>query len=163
MRQVDDGPEVAYLDAHSLERGAGGSERFLVADPGVFVAADRDVELSLAVHSVEAVVAGLVQIDGARRPLHVAQIDVLPVQMSDLVVVLVTVPFLVDGEEVEQRFQIVPHDLIGVDELAVVVKEESLLWQSARIPEVEKDRAAADKWFEVAAWQIWKKLLVLGQ
>src|SRR5690606_18189792 len=54
------------------ERGRGVSQALLVQDARALVAAVRDVELALAVHAVEAVEAGLVQKDEARRQVHAA-------------------------------------------------------------------------------------------
>ncbi len=111
-----------------------------VAEERVAVTAHRDVELARAVHPVEAVVAGLVQVDRPGRPFREGQRG--PVNRADPVVVLGRIAMA--PERLDDAFDVVPGRHVAVDELRVDVREEGLLGL-----EGEEERAPARERLEV--------------
>lgn len=72
------GGVVALEDGHVCgpEVGRNGSQPFFVDDIGVLVSTERGVELSSGVDTVQAVEAGLIEIDDAACPLHRRQMGI---------------------------------------------------------------------------------------
>ena len=108
----------------------------------VRVAADRHVEAAGTVHAPEAIEAGLVEIDEARRAS--CRGEVQGIEGADVLVVR----FLVDvpGERVEHAVDVVSDLAVAVDQFGVVVAEDC-----AARGHGEEEGAAAHERLVVAA------------
>jgi len=89
-----------------------GAQGSFVTDHGILVAANRDVELALAIHAPEAVVTGLVEVDEAGGYLDAIVEMVLT---AYLVVVIFRVLGRVLSQLADERIGISLDDLISVD------------------------------------------------
>src|SRR5262249_38103212 len=95
-RKINDPPKVAQLDFDTLQSCVRCAQHVFVKHPRFCVASDWDIELAFAIHAIEPVVTGAVQIDRARRSFYVAKLNLLPVEISDAVEVFLIVSFLVN-------------------------------------------------------------------
>src|SRR5207237_6160167 len=134
--------EGRVLDLRAPQRLARAEENGGIEEGGGLVGAERDVEAAGAGDPPQAVEAGLVEVDEARRAVGGGKAR--GIERADPL----EMPALVDvqGEGVEDGADLIAHLLIGVDELGVGVGEKG-----APRPQREEEGAAADERLVITA------------
>ena len=137
--------ERLYGNLGLLEGLRACAEVLFVADAGVCVAANGDVEPAQAVFAVKAVETGAVEVDdacgacGERAGRGVA----------DGVVVVGGMLGFVAEEGADDGFDVVADGEVGCDKVWVGVREDGLAGESVEAGEFEEEGAAADERFEI--------------
>ncbi len=108
--------EVAHTDVHALQRRVAGAQNLWLTNRRILVTPHRHVEFTLAVHAPKAVVAGLVEVDEARRYLDAVVKIMLT---SEVVIVFLAVILGMNPELGDEWFGVALDDLVGVDEIKV--------------------------------------------
>lgn len=93
-----------------------GAQQFMLADGRTIVTAHRHIELAFGVHAPKAVVAGLVEVNEARRYID-AVIELM--LAADAVIVVFRVIRRVLLQSANQGFGVALDDLVCVDEIKV--------------------------------------------
>lgn len=124
--------EARLHNLRAFQNIAGHMKSGMVDDTWVFVAADGDVKLTAAVDPMQAVEAGLIQVDEHRGTLGLVAPGLLKcvVLLTSRVVALFAVT---DGELLEaldHTFDVVADRGVRVDEGRVDVAEQRALWQA---------------------------------
>ena len=112
----------------------------------IHVPSERNVELSLAVHPVEPVEAGVVEEDHAGGPLH--RVEITGIHLPDAVVIFLVV--YMDLERLDELVHPIANGAVAFDELPVGVRER-------RLPgdKIEEYRATAHERLVIAAIGWW--------
>ena len=118
-----------------------------VADPGVFVTADRDIKLSAAILPIEAVETGPVEIDDSGGAVW----QCAGRGAADGIVVVGGVTGFVAQECADDGFDVVADVEIGVDEVGVDIGKDSFAGNKAEPGQLEEERASANERFIIGA------------